>query len=115
MRLKIAVRLPFVDPLALAAPEGRLQPVPDEAFLDPVDFAQTDSQDVRHILSARPTLVELPLVAVEQDQGVDHSLRLVRTLAREDFQILPLLLRQRHLVLFHLGILLAVDPEPRGL
>ena len=80
----------------------------DETLLDPIHLARTDAQDLGNDLPARPVLVELALVAVEQNQRVDHLLRLMRALARDPRELVPLLLLQSHHVTLHTDLLAVV-------
>src|SRR5699024_2189837 len=50
-------------------------------------------------------VIPFAFIAIEQDQGVDHLLGFMRTLAGYRFQFLPLLFLQRYLIAFHLLIL----------
>ena len=73
----------------------------DETLLDPIHLARTDAQDLGNGLPARPVLVELALVRVEQNQRVDHLLRLMRPLARDPREFVTLVLLQSHHVTLH--------------
>ena len=74
-RFELTVDLAHVAGTAtLSAAERRLHALLDETLLDPIHLARTDAQDLGNGLPARPVLVELAFVAVEQDQRVDHLL-----------------------------------------
>ena len=77
-RLELAVGLAQVAGTATLPPaECRLHALFDETLFDAIHLPRTDAQDLGNGLPARPVLVELALVAVEQNQRVDHLLRLM--------------------------------------
>ena len=113
VRLELPVGLALIARTpALPAAERRLHPLLHEASLHPIHLPRADPQNLGDHLATHPVHVELPFVAVEQDQRVDHLLRPVRTLARNGLEFLPLLPLQCHYVALHCG-LLAV-PGRRG-
>ena len=59
-------------------------------------------------LPARPLLVELALVRVEQNQRVEHLRRLMRPLARDPRELVTLVLLQSHHVTLHANLLAVV-------
>lgn len=96
-RLELPVRLAQIRrPLALTPAQGRLQPFLDKAPLHPVHLAKADLQDVRDRLPGRAAFIELPFVAVQKNQGIDHFLGRMGSLARDRAQILSFRLVQRY-------------------
>ena len=85
----------------LPTADCRLHTLLDKTLLDPIHLARTDAQDLGNGRPARPVLVELALVRVEQNQRVDHLLRLMRPLARDPRELGTLVLLQRHHVARH--------------
>ncbi len=109
MRLERAVGLAnVVETPTLSAAESHLHALLDESLLDPVHLARTDAQDLGNGLPVHPVVVEFAFVAVEQNQCIDHLPRLMRALARDLRERVPLLLLQGHYVTLHADPLVAV-------
>src|SRR5699024_8143945 len=103
--LELPIRLAFVAPSALASTQRRLQALFDETLFGAINLAHADVQNLGDILAPDSPIIPFAFIAIEQDQGVDHLLGFMRTLAGYRFQFLPLLFLQRYLIAFHLLIL----------
>lgn len=82
--------LQLVASSALAAPQRRFQTLFDEAFLGPLNLAHTDMQNLGDVFAACAPIIPWAFIAIEQDQGVDDLLRLMRAFPRYRFEFLPL-------------------------
>ncbi len=96
-RLEFAVGLADRrGPAPRAAAQRRLQTFRHEPLLHPVHLAQADAQDVGDGFPGELPVIAIPLIAVEQDPGVDHLLGSMRALARDRRQFVPFRFVQRH-------------------
>src|SRR5699024_2676020 len=79
--LELPIRLAFVAPSALASTQRRLQALFDETLFGAINLAHADVQNLGDILAPDSPIIPFAFIAIEQDQGVDHLLGFMRTLA----------------------------------
>jgi len=107
MGFKITIGLSLVYSFSFVPVERDFKSFLDESFLNAVDLAHADLQNGSHILIFHATIQKFPLVAIEKYQGIHYLLRFVASLTSDGLQLHSFVLFECHLIILHLGFLLA--------
>lgn len=103
VRLEIAVGFCFINAVARVPIQRDLQALFDASFSDATDLLHAHLEHGGDLFIGRPTVLELSLVATQEDQRVEDFLRFMASFSGDDFQIFTLVSRQRYLVFFRLS------------
>jgi hypothetical protein len=74
MSFQFAIHFFLVDSASFPAVEGDIETIDHEPLLDPIDFPHADAEHAGDLLVCGALFLMLPLIAGQEDQGIENFL-----------------------------------------